>query len=55
MYIYSLIIRDANTKRANIFKCENNKSVIHVQFNVDVKTRAHVFRFLIQKMKIDVK
>ncbi len=55
VYIYSSFIRDANAKRANVFKCEDDKLIFHVQFNVNVKTSAHVLRLLIQKMKIDVK
>jgi hypothetical protein len=29
--------------------------MIHVQFEIDIKTCAHIFRFLIQQVKIDVR
>ncbi len=42
-------------EKSKLFKCENDQLMCYIQFNVNVKTRAHVFRFLIQKIKIDVK
>ncbi len=28
--------------------------MIHVQFEIDIKTCAHIFRFLIQQIKVNV-
>ncbi len=54
MHVYSAIICCSNSKEANILWCKNDWSMIHIQFEIDIKTCVHIFRFLIQQVKVDV-
>jgi hypothetical protein len=55
VHIYLTIICCSKSKKTNIFECKNDWLMIHVQFEIDIKTCAHILRFLIQQVKVDVK
>ncbi len=54
MHIYSTIICCSKSKETDILWCKNDWLMIHVQSEINIKTCAHILRFLIQQIKVDV-
>jgi hypothetical protein len=54
MHIDSSIIRHLDTNDAHVVRDITYRSVINMQSSVDIEASSHVFRVLVQKMKVDV-
>ncbi len=56
MYIVlHVVLSDFKLDCANVEKNENDRLIIHIQLNVDVKTNSHVVFLIVRQIKIDNK